>query len=187
LLWTFAVNSGLHQIPTLTLMASHCGPLTVVLCKKLPPDRPESAHVQHHASPTRSAYFPASQTRPRARYRRRRRRGEVGFETFRRGARPHTRGPSTTPGTHRTSVDSWSRVRQPTRRYAGAATHRRGDTPNRQYNERAIHQRATPQSGRSVEQWTRPRPRHLGPTFLPGISATRGGTASSYAWDVAPP
>ena len=58
--------------------------------KEIRPDGPRFVRIRRSAAPMRSAHFLAPQTHAVARYRRRRRRGEVGFDILTRGQTPHT-------------------------------------------------------------------------------------------------
>jgi hypothetical protein len=52
LLWTFAVNLGLHLKNNPNARRAHCGPLTVVLCKKHRGTAP-NLHVYNTTPPRR--------------------------------------------------------------------------------------------------------------------------------------
>jgi hypothetical protein len=123
--WLFDPGSGLHPNFNPDAARAHRGCLTVVVWKKHGRNRPGFAWAGRGAAPRRSACFPASQTRAVARYRRRRRRGEVGFDVPNDAgsATPHQPQRAQTPGAPQADRYRRGRARGPV---AGAERHTGG-------------------------------------------------------------
>jgi hypothetical protein len=138
LLWTFAADSGLHQIPTLTLMASHCGPLTVVLCKKYRRTAP-NPHTYSTTPPRRDPRISQRPKPARARdivaaaggVKSVLKRSDAGPDPTHAGRRPPP-GPTERRSTVGAAFDS-QRGDTQARRHIGAATHQTGSTTNGRY------------------------------------------------------